>query len=213
VIRAATTEERSGNELRPTTFMRSSDRRTRRRTCAGSWPSAKRKGKPLAHCLFVGPSGTGKTTLAHVCAHELGARVYQLEAPISADTLLELRTAMRDGDILFLDEIHQQAISERRGKSASTQPEVLFSVMEDRTIPTGMGVLPFPAITVMGATTDKGLLPEAFVNRFPIKPPFADYTRPSWSSWRWTAPRSWTAPRRHAAAHLRTREPGHPEGG
>lgn len=175
-ITPSTTAQRSGNELRPVTFNDVIGQdvvkdHLRRFINAARW-----KGKPLSHCLFSGASGTGKTTLAHVCAHELEAVVYQLEAPVSADTLLELREVMNDNDILFLDEIHQQAISERRGKSASTQPEILFSIMEDRTVPTGQGVLPFPAITVMGATTDRGLLPEAFINRFPIKPPLADYS-------------------------------------
>jgi Holliday junction DNA helicase RuvB len=90
--------------------------------------------------------------------------------------LLELREAMLDGDVLFIDEIHQQALAERRGKTADTQPEVLFSVMEDRTLVAGGSVIDFPAITVMGATTDEGLLPDAFVNRFPLRPQLDTYT-------------------------------------
>jgi Holliday junction DNA helicase RuvB len=126
--------------------------------------------QPLDHVLFVGPSGTGKSTLANVIANELGVDCYQVEAPVSHDTLLALREVMRDGDVLFIDEIHQQAIMERRGRSVSTQPEVLYHVLEDRTIVTETGVLPFPAITVIGATTDEGMLPDAFVNRFPLRP-------------------------------------------
>src|SRR5213076_2790320 len=78
--------------------------------------------------------------------------------------------------LLFIDEIHQQAIAERRGKSAATEPEVLFSVMEDRTIVTPSGVLPFPRITVIGATTDPGMLPEPFINRFTLRPTLQRYT-------------------------------------
>jgi AAA+ superfamily predicted ATPase len=85
VIRAATTEERSGNELRPTTFSEIVGQETAKAHLRRFVAAATRKGKPLAHCLFVGPSGTGKTTFAHVCAHELGARVFQLEAPGAAD--------------------------------------------------------------------------------------------------------------------------------
>jgi Holliday junction DNA helicase RuvB len=131
--------------------------------------------QPLDHVLLVGPSGTGKSTLANVIANELGADCYQVEAPVSHETLLALREVMRDGDVLFIDEIHQQAIAERRGRSTSTQPEVLYHVLEDRTIVTGTGVLPFPAITVIGATTDEGMLPDAFVNRFPLRPVLERY--------------------------------------
>jgi Holliday junction DNA helicase RuvB len=90
--------------------------------------------------------------------------------------LLALRTQMLPGDVLFIDEIHQQAIMERRGRSTSTQPEVLFAVMEDRSLISGMGVLPFPEICVIGATTDEGMLPDPFVNRFPLRPILAPYT-------------------------------------
>jgi Holliday junction resolvasome RuvABC ATP-dependent DNA helicase subunit len=131
--------------------------------------------KPLDHVLLVGSSGAGKTTFANAIANELCVDCFQVEAPISHDTLLALRGTMRDGDILFLDEVHQQAVQERRGRQASTQPEVLFGVMEDQTIATSDGVLPFPHITVIGATTDEGMLPDPFVNRFPLRPYLAPY--------------------------------------
>jgi Holliday junction resolvasome RuvABC ATP-dependent DNA helicase subunit len=91
------------------------------------------------------------------------------------DTLLDLREVMRDGDILRIEEIHQQAVMERRGKSSATQPEVLYALMEDRTITTGVGVLPYPHITIIGTTTDEGMLPDAFLNRFALRPHLEPY--------------------------------------
>jgi Holliday junction DNA helicase RuvB len=124
---------------------------------------------------MVGGSGLGKTTIAVCVANEMGTRLFQVQAPVSFDTLMSLRKQMQRGDILFVDEIHLQAIQERRGKEAMTQPEVFFNVMEDRTIVTPSGVLPFPEITVIGATTDEGMLPDPFINRFPIRPPLTPY--------------------------------------
>lgn len=138
--------------------------------------AGQRSGRPLDHLLLVGASGTGKSTVANIVANELGVRVFQLQAPLSHETLLDLRELMQDGEVLFVDEVHQQAIADRRGKSSSTQPEVLFNVMEDRTIVTGSGVLPFPAITVIAATTDEGQLPDPFINRFPLRPVLEPYT-------------------------------------
>jgi Holliday junction DNA helicase RuvB len=166
----------SDNELRPTRLRDVIGQERTKRLLARAIDSCFERRRPLEHTLLLGPSGTGKTTLAMTLAAELNVDVYHLSAPISFDTLLSLRTQMYDGDILFIDEIHQQAIAERRGKSAATQPEVLYSVMEDRTIVTSSGVLPFPRVTIIGATTDPGMLPEPFINRFALRPTLERYT-------------------------------------
>lgn len=137
--------------------------------------ACKRRDQPLDHVLLVAAAGTGKSTFSHVIAHEMGVDVYEVEAPVDRDTLLELRKTMRDRDILRIEEIHQQAIMERRGKSAATQPEVLYSIMEDRVMPSGAGLLDFPEITIIGTTTDEGMLPEPFLARFPLRPRLEPY--------------------------------------
>jgi Holliday junction DNA helicase RuvB len=83
---------------------------------------------------------------------------------------------MKRGDILFVDEIHMQAVRERRGQGAATEPEVWYSLMEDHVLMTQSGPLPFPEITVIGATTDPGMLPEPFVDRFPLRPQLEEYS-------------------------------------
>lgn len=174
-IKPTPTEQLSGNELRPTTFFDILGQERAKRMIQRMVNVAKSRDGRLDHVLLVGPAGTGKTTFAHVIANEMGSRVFQLEAPVSADTLLQLRTAMHHGDVLLIDEIHQQAVGDRRGRSSSTQPEVLFGIMEDFTVATPVGVLPFPHITVIGATTDEGALPDPFVMRFPIRPTLEEY--------------------------------------
>src|SRR4051812_10035455 len=170
------TNGRSANTLRPDSLHGMVGQAKLRRLLIRLTDAANARRMPLDHMLLVGPSGYGKTTIANAVANALGVRVWQIEAPVSHDTLTSLRTAMDDRDVLFVDEIHQQGIMDRRSRDSSTQPEVLFSVMEDRTLVTGSGVLPFPAITVIGATTDEGRLPDAFVNRFPLHPEFSPYT-------------------------------------
>lgn len=170
------TQARSSNELRPARFRDVIGQDRAKALLSRIVEATLIKRESLDHMLLVGPSGTGKTTFAHIIGNEMGVDVYQIEAPVSLDTLLQLRDVMMDGDILLLDEVHQQAIAERRGKSSATQPEVLFSLMEDRTIPTQHGLLAYPKITLIGATTDEGLLPDAFVNRFPLRPTLAPYS-------------------------------------
>lgn len=167
---------RSGNPLRPNSFETMVGQAPAKRMLARVVERAAEERVPLDHVLLVGPSGTGKSTFSHVLACELDVDVYEVEAPVSQETLLSLRTVMKDRDILRIEEIHQQAIMERRGKSAATEPEVLYNVLEDRTIVSGSGVLPFPAITIVGTTTDEGLLPEPFLNRFPLRPRLVPYT-------------------------------------
>jgi Holliday junction DNA helicase RuvB len=168
--------DRSRNVLRPTSFDGMTGQDSAKRMLRRVVEQARDTGSALDHVLLVGPSGTGKSTFSHVLACELGVDVYEVEAPVSRDTLLELRTTMKDRDILRIEEIHQQAIMERRGRGAATEPEVLYNVLEDRTIVSGSGVLPFPEVTIVGTTTDEGLLPEPFLNRFPLRPRLERYS-------------------------------------
>lgn len=174
-IRPTSTDERSVNPLRPSTFDEVIGQERAITMMRRVVESAKTRGEPLDHVLLVGPSGTGKSTFSHVIASELGVDCYEAEAPVSRDTLLELRTTMKDGDVLRIEEIHQQAIMERRGRSTATEPEVLYNVLEDRTIVSENGILPFPKITVIGTTTDEGMLPDPFLNRFPLRPRLERY--------------------------------------
>jgi Holliday junction DNA helicase RuvB len=137
---------------------------------------AKVSRRPLDHMLLVGSAGTGKTTLGQVIAHEMGTKVYMLKAPVSFDVFEELARVAQDGDVVFIDEIHLQVSGDRRGITQAADPETFYHVMEDQRLITTGGPQPFPACTFIGATTDAGLLPEPFLDRFPLKPQLDEYT-------------------------------------
>lgn len=169
-------EERTKNVLRPEWLQDVIGQARAKDLLTRAIVATMRRKQPLDHTLLIGPSGTGKTTLATVVANELGVDCFQLAAPVGLDMLRELRETMQSFDILFIDEIHQQAVAERRGKDSATQPEVWYSLLEDGVLMTGQGPLDFPDVCVIGATTDPGMLPEPFLNRFPLRPQLAEYT-------------------------------------
>lgn len=174
-ITSAGSDQRTQNELRPDRLADVIGQAHAKLLMRRAIDTAHERQTPLDHTLLVAASGTGKSTFSHVVANELGVDVFEVEAPVSIDTLLELRTTMRRCDVLKIEEIHQQGIGDRRGLSAATTPEVLYAVMEDRVIPTSSGVLEYPHITVIGTTTDEGLLPDAFINRFALRPRLVPY--------------------------------------
>lgn len=169
--------ERSANELRPVSLDQVIGQPEATQLLTEFVSAALRRREAMDHVLLVGPAGTGKTTLANVIANELGSRCFQLAPPVTLDMLLQLADVMVDGDVLFVDEIHQQAIQERRGKDSASQPEVFLSLLEDFRIATKTGMLPFPRVTIIGATTDPGRLPDPFLDRFPVQPHLVPYSK------------------------------------
>lgn len=170
-------ENSSKNRLRPTRFAEVVGQDQAKAAMQRVISTALTRNEALDHALLLGPAGTGKTTFANVIANELGRRLFQVAAPVSLETLLALREVMEDSDILFVDEIHMQAVMERRGKEAMSSPEVFLTLLEDGVLMTAEGMVPFPAITVIGATTDPGRLPDPFLDRFPLEPRLEDYSQ------------------------------------
>src|ERR687883_64303 len=129
--------------------------------------AAKARREPLDHVLFCGPPGLGKTSLAHVIAHELGAQIHVTSGPAleRKGDLAGILTNLGEGDVLFIDEIHRlnPAIEEN-----------LYPAMEtftfDIVIGDGAGAraikLPLKRFTLVGATTRTGLLTGPLRDRF-----------------------------------------------
>src|ERR1044071_6933105 len=70
--------------------------------------AARGRKEPVEHTLLHGPPGLGKTTLAHVIANEVGAQVHVTNGPAltRAVDLAGILSKLKQGDVLFIDEIH-----------------------------------------------------------------------------------------------------------
>jgi Holliday junction DNA helicase RuvB len=130
--------------------------------------AAKRRGEPLDHILFSGPPGLGKTTLAHILAHEMGVQLITTSGPViehKGALAALLTTKLSKNDILFVDEIH---------RLNPVVEESLYPALDDLVIDimTGEGAfasavqIPLQPFTLVGATTRTGLLTAPLFSRF-----------------------------------------------
>ena len=172
IVGAASTEDETAEQefevrLRPHDFANYIGQDRLKKNLQLAIKAAKKRGEPLDHILLYGPPGLGKTTMASVIAHEMGAQIRITSGPAieRAGDLASLLTNLQDGDILFIDEIH---------RLHRTVEEVLYSAMEDYKLDIMLGKGPsarslrldLPQFTLIGATTRTGALAAPLRDRF-----------------------------------------------
>jgi Holliday junction DNA helicase RuvB len=124
----------------------------------------------LDHTLFFGPAGLGKTTLAELIAREMGVNIRTTSGPAleKPGDLVGTLTNLREGDILFIDEIH---------RLRPVIEEFLYPAMEDYKIDIRLSegpkaqtiTMPIEKFTLIGATTRLGMLTPPMRARFGIE--------------------------------------------
>jgi holliday junction DNA helicase RuvB len=131
--------------------------------------AAKGRSDALDHVLFHGSPGLGKTSLAHIIAHELGVNITSTSGPVieRPGDLAAILTSIGPRDVLFIDEVH---------RLNHVVEEILYPAMEDYQLDLIIGQgpsartmkIPLPPFTLVGATTRAGLLTPPLRERFGV---------------------------------------------
>jgi len=146
-------EEAAKRKLQPRILGEFVGQRKIKKSLAVSIEATKTRGAVLGHILLRGPEGCGKKTLAHVIANEMRVNIKITSGPAieRAADLAAILTSLRQGDVLFIDEM------DRLGRAIE---ETLYPAMEDFALDIIIGKGPsarslrlrLPRFTVIGAT-------------------------------------------------------------
>jgi Holliday junction DNA helicase RuvB len=125
--------------------------------------SAAKRGKNLAHTLIYSPlGGSGKTALVQLTIRQMNRRVHTVSGALNLAKARIMFSQVSDGDVIFYDEFHK--VMDGGKKNA----EWLLHYLENGVLVTPFGEEKVPSVTIMGATTDKGLIPDTILQRLVV---------------------------------------------
>ena len=162
-------EDRTENSLRPKFLSEYIGQNKVKENMKIAIEAAKMRKEALDHCLFYGPPGLGKTTIAYIIANEMNVNIKITSGPaiLKPGDMAAILSSLQEGDILFVDEIH---------RLSREIEEVLYPAMEDFAIDIMIGKgtavksvhLDLPHFTLIGATTRAGMLSAPLRDRFGV---------------------------------------------
>ncbi len=162
-------EVQSESRLRPATLAEFVGQPKVKENLAVFIEAAKQRAEPLDHVLLYGPPGLGKTTLAHIIAHELGVAIRTTSGPVfqNAAELLGVLTQIQKRDVVFIDEIH---------RLSRVVEEHLYPAMEefrcelivDKGPHARHYSITIEPFTLVGATTRAGMITPPMRSRFGV---------------------------------------------
>jgi Holliday junction DNA helicase RuvB len=159
--------------IRPTTFDEIIGNEDSKALLKESIKSSKSRNVKLDHIFLAGPSGCGKSTFADAIAHEMHNNYEYIMCGNSNDfqTIIMKLMNLKDGDILFLDEVHSLS---------TTVLESIYDYLQNGNVSVKYGttIMNVEAlkVTIICATTELQMIPVPFIGRFPIQIRLTKYT-------------------------------------